>query len=106
MDGFSTIPQKMFKHFPLIPRLIKMYKCKLVVELLTWHLISANLDGLIHNVANSIAWRHINEKWPKFAIDTRNARLGLALNGVNPFDDLSSCHSTWLVVLFNYNLPP
>jgi len=30
----------------------------------------------------------------------------LALDGVNPFGDLSSCHYTWLVVLLNYNLPP
>jgi hypothetical protein len=33
-------------------------------------------------------------------------RLGLALDGVNPFGDLNSCHSTQLVVLLNYNLPP
>ncbi len=28
------------------------------------------------------------------------------LDGVNPFGDLSSCHSTWLVILLNCNLPP
>jgi hypothetical protein len=25
---------------------------------------------------------------------------------VNPFGDLRSCHSIWLVVILNYNLPP
>ncbi len=25
---------------------------------------------------------------------------------MNLFGDLSSCHSTWLVVILNYNLPP
>jgi hypothetical protein len=35
-----------------------------------------------------------------------NIRLGLALDGVNPFGDLSSCHLTSLMVLLNYNLPP
>lgn len=25
---------------------------------------------------------------------------------MNPFGDLSFCHSTWLVILLNYNLPP
>jgi hypothetical protein len=33
-------------------------------------------------------------------------RLGLALDGVNPYGDLSSCHFTWHVILLNYNLLP
>jgi hypothetical protein len=53
-----------------------------------------------------MAWKDINEKWPEFANDVRNIRLGLALDGVNPFGNLSSCHSTWPVTLLNYNLPP
>jgi hypothetical protein len=32
--------------------------------------------------------------------------LGLALDGVNPYVDLSTNYSTWLVLLFNYILPP
>ncbi len=51
------------------------------------------------------AWKHIDGKWPNFANDTCNVRLGLALDGVNPFGDISSCYLTWLVVLFYYNLP-
>jgi hypothetical protein len=53
-----------------------------------------------------MAWKHINEKWPEFANDTHNIWLGFTLDGVNPFGDLSSCHSAWLVTLLNYNLPP
>jgi hypothetical protein len=34
----------------------------------------------------------------------KNVQLGLTLDGVNLFGDLNSCHSTWLVVLLNYNL--
>jgi hypothetical protein len=48
----------------------------------------------------------IKKKWPEFANDIQNIKLGLALDGVNPFGDLSSCHSTWPMVLLNYNLPP
>ncbi len=29
----------------------------------------------------------------------------MAINGVNPFGEKSSSWSTWLVLLFNYNLP-
>ena len=35
-----------------------------------------------------------------------NVRLGLALDGMNPFADLSTRHSTWPVMMVNSNLPP
>ena len=38
--------------------------------------------------------------------DPRNLRLGLAMDGVNPFGLRSSSWSTWPVCLVNYNLPP
>jgi len=58
------------------------------------------------NVLNSIAWKHINVKWSKFVSDTHNINLRLALDNVNPFRDFKSCHSTWFLVLLNYNHPP
>ncbi len=30
----------------------------------------------------------MNGKWPKFVVDARNIRLGLALDGSNPFREL------------------
>jgi hypothetical protein len=74
--------------------------------LLTWHKDGASIDGLVCNVAYSLAWKHINEKWPSFANDVHNIKLGLKLDGVNSFGDLNSCHSTWSMMLLNYNLPP
>ncbi len=68
MDGSFTISQKMFRHFLLIPKLIRMYKCKSMVERLAWHSIGTSSNGLIQSVADSIAWKHINENWPKFLI--------------------------------------
>ncbi len=55
---------------------------------------------------DSKTWKYIAKKWPKFVVDLCNIRLGLALDGVNLFGDLNSCHSTWPMVLLNYNLPP
>ncbi len=57
-------------------------------------------------MANSLVWKHINDEWPTFATNGHSIRLGLALDGLNPFGDLSSCHSTWPMIFFNYNLPP
>jgi hypothetical protein len=53
-----------------------------------------------------LSWKHIFDKWREFAIEAWNIKLGLALDGVNPFGNLSFYHFTWLVVLFNYNSPP
>jgi len=83
-----------------------MYRCKSLAELLTWHKDGISIDGLICNVVDSFTWKHVNDKWPTFATDACSIRLGLALDGVNPFGDLSSCHSTWPMILLNYNLPP
>ncbi|XP_042423229.1 uncharacterized protein LOC122010821 [Zingiber officinale] len=55
---------------------------------------------------DSVAWHTIDHKWPDFASDPRNLRLGLATDGFNPFGDLSSIYSCWPVILVNYNLPP
>ena len=44
--------------------------------------------------------------YPHFGDEARSLRLGLALNGMNPFDNLSTSHSSWLVLLMIYNLPP
>ncbi|XP_073313448.1 uncharacterized protein [Primulina huaijiensis] len=52
-----------------------------------------------------VAWDTINHKWPNFASDPRNLRLGLATDGFNLFGDLSSRYSCWPVILVNYNLP-
>ena len=43
---------------------------------------------------------------PKFAQENRNVRLGLAADGFNPYRTMSISHSTWPVMLVNYNLPP
>jgi hypothetical protein len=80
-----------------------MYKCKTLVKLLIWHKHGANINDLIRSVPNLRSWKHINEKWPNFSIEAQNIILGLALNEVNPFGDLSSCLFTWLFFLLNYN---
>ena len=43
---------------------------------------------------------------PSFALEPRNLRLGLSLDGVNPFPHSNTIHSTWPVLLLIYNLPP
>ncbi|KAI5338319.1 hypothetical protein L3X38_017590 [Prunus dulcis] len=55
---------------------------------------------------DALASNGIDNKWPSFASDPRNLRLGLSSDGFNPFDDLSSKYSCWPVILVAYNLLP
>lgn len=80
-----------------------MYRCKSISELLTWHSTNKSSDGLVRHVPDSQAWAHIDRTWPEFGNDPR---LGLSLDGVNPFSDKSTIWSTWPVLVINYNLPP
>ena len=84
-----------------------MYRCSSIAKLMHWHSSEGeSIDGMVKSVVDSSAWKHVNEKWPDFAMEPRNVRLGLALDGMNPFADLSSRHSTWPIMTLNYNLPP
>jgi hypothetical protein len=42
----------------------------------------------------------------EFGEEARNVRFALSTDGMNRFGDLSNSHSTWLVILTIYNLPP
>ena len=106
VENSSTIPVKVLRHFPLIPRLRRMYSCTRIAELMKWHVGGKSKDKVMRSVVDSKAWDHVNNRWPWFAEDGRNVRLGLALDGVNPFRNQSLSHSTWPVVMLNYNLPP
>ena len=48
----------------------------------------------------------MDRTFPIFTNDARNIRFGLSTDGMNPFGEQSSGHSTWHVTLYIYNLPP
>lgn len=98
--------KKVLKHFPIIPRLRRMYKSPNLLNLMHWHHANRSQDGLVHHVVNFKAWAHIENSWPNFASDPRNVRLGFALDGMNPLRNQSIAWSTWLMIILNYNLPP
>jgi hypothetical protein len=60
----------------------------------------------MRSVVDSPAWAHIDEKFPDFAANLENLRFRLSLDGVNPFKQSSTAHSTWPILMLIYNLPP
>ncbi|OMO52139.1 Zinc finger, CCHC-type [Corchorus capsularis] len=99
-------PAKVLRYFPLIPRLQRLFMSSKTAGDMTWHEDGRTKDGAIRHPADSLAWKAFDSRFPDFASDPRNVRLGLAADGFNPFKLMSTTYSTWPVVLMNYNLPP
>jgi hypothetical protein len=57
-------------------------------------------------VVDNRAWAHIDAMWPKFIAKPHNVILVLAIDGVTPFSEKNNNWSSWLILLFNYNLSP
>ncbi|XP_026420318.1 uncharacterized protein LOC113316323 [Papaver somniferum] len=102
----KKIPVKVLRYFPIVPRLRRLFQSAALAEQLIWHATNKSKDGKMRHPTDSLAWKHIDTKYPEFASDPRNLRLGLAADGFNPFGDLSAAHSCWPVMLVVYNLPP
>ncbi|KAH9680378.1 hypothetical protein KPL71_026529 [Citrus sinensis] len=100
------VPANVLRYFPIIPRLKRMFSVTDMAEQLRWHQTYKSQDGKMRHPVDSLAWDIINKKWPSFASDSRNIRFGLATDGFNPFQDLSTRYSCWPVILVIYNLPP
>ena len=51
------------------------------------------------------AWKHFDETFPDFAVEPRNVRLGLCVDGFTPFGQSGKPYSCWPVIVTPYNLP-
>jgi hypothetical protein len=55
-------------------------------------------DGKFRHPADATQWGNINNHFPWFDEDAMSIRFAMSTNGVNPFGNQSSTHSTWPVV--------
>ena len=109
MPNSQTSPSKVIRWFPIIPRVLRMFRSPAISKLLRYHQDNPNTDDTVmKSVVDSPAWKHVTSENvdPTFAHEARNLRFGLSLDGVNPFPHSNTTHSTWPVLLLIYNLPP
>jgi len=85
---------KVVRHFPLVPRLLRMYRIVGTSKLMTWHSQNRSMDGKVRHVPDSRAWEHIDATFRDFANEPINVRLGLTTDGMNPFGEKSNTWST------------
>jgi hypothetical protein len=63
-------------------------------------------DGKLRHPSDGKQWKRFNAKFLEFGDEARNIRFVLSADGMNPFNDLSSWHNTWPVIVTIYNLLP
>ncbi|XP_074336422.1 uncharacterized protein LOC141673568 [Apium graveolens] len=97
---------KVLRYFPLKSRLQRMFLSSDYSNSMTWHALAQKKDGKLRHPADGKGWKSLDTKYPEFGAEMRNVRLGLAADGFNPYRSMNISHSTWPVVLVNYNLPP
>lgn len=105
-DQTKGVPAKVLWYFPPIARFKKMFQSAETAKSLTWHANERLVDEKLRHPADSQAWKLVDKRWPEFGAESRNLRLALSADGVNPYNNLSSKYSLWPVMLVTYNLPP
>jgi hypothetical protein len=105
MQKQKKVPAKVLRHFPLVPRLQRLYMTEKTAKNMRWHREGRKDDGKLRHPADTDAWKHVDNTYPLFGSECRNVRLGLSSDGFNPFGLMSSGWSTWPVVVMPYNLP-
>ena len=66
--------------------------------MMRWHKEDHKKDGKLRAPADGSQWRKIKRKyWDEFAKHPRNVWFALSTDGINPFGEQSSNHSTLVV---------
>jgi hypothetical protein len=103
----KRVPAKLMWNAPILPQLKHLFRNKGHAKLMRWHREDHKKDETLRVPADGSQWRKIERKWwPDFACDARNIWFCLSVDGINPFGEQSSNHSTWPMTICIYNLPP
>ena len=74
----------------IIPRFKRLFANGDNAKDLTWHVDGRNCNGMFRHSVDSSQWKKINRLYPDFGKEARNIKLGLATDGMNPYDSLST----------------
>ncbi|WMV30540.1 hypothetical protein MTR67_023925 [Solanum verrucosum] len=66
---------KTLRHFPLIPRLKRLFMCSKTADSLRWHDEERSKDGKLRHPADGLAWKDFDRLHPDFALDYHNHNL-------------------------------
>ena len=63
-------------------------------------------DDVIRMPENGSTFRDMEEKWPNFKEESRNLRISLVADGINPFAQMRSIYTVWPIFVINNNIFP
>jgi hypothetical protein len=102
----TEIAHKQVRYMPVAPRLKHMFLSERTVIHMLWHKDGEreNKNVMLHH-SDSDTWKALDNFDPEVAQDTRNVRIGLAINSFTPFGDNVASYSCWPMFAIPYNLP-
>nr|GEY22854.1 hypothetical protein [Tanacetum cinerariifolium] len=81
----KKVPKKVLRYFSIIHRLQCLYKSSHTAKEMIWHATGKCTEpGKMQHLVDGRAWKNFDTKYPDFAKEPRNVRLGLAADGFNP----------------------
>lgn len=104
--GGKVLALKSMHYLPITPRLKRLYASENSARHMRWHYEHQQVEGVLEHPSDAEAWKHFDQKYPEFASESRNVRLGLCSDGFTPFGQSASPYSCWPVIVTPYNLPP
>ena len=112
--GTKKAPRKVVWYFPLTSRLQRYFADPKEARLMRWHAErkrpeddDPDKEEMLRHPSDACQWKALDLQYHKhFGKESRNLRLGVSTDGLNPFGSQSSTHSTWPVFVWIYNLPP
>lgn len=100
------IPALVMWYLPVTDRLRRIFLNPKEAALMTWWYDERPVDDdVIAHPADGSQWQDFDRNNPDFSDDPRNVRFALSTDGMNPFNERTSKHSTWPVILTMYNIP-
>nr|XP_033511247.1 uncharacterized protein LOC104093175 isoform X2 [Nicotiana tomentosiformis] len=73
----TKVAHKILRHFPIKPRLQRLYMARETTKKMRWHKEENIDDGVLRHPSDSIAWKSFDARHPTFSAELRNVRLGL-----------------------------
>ena len=102
-----TIPVKILRYLPFIPRIQRLFMTEESVQQMTWHKkgVRYNPDKMVHP-SDGESWKNFDRIHRDKANEARNVRIALATDGFNPYGMVAASYSCWPVFVIPPNLPP
>ena len=102
-----TIPVKIVRCLPFIPRIQRLYMTEDSAQQMTWQKkgVRYNPDKMVHP-SDGESWKHFDAIHHEKAREARNVRVALATDGFNPYGMVAASYSCWPVFVIPMNLPP